>query len=300
MRRLLYTLFMALAVLLGQVPAAHAQRAVGRYRPSAGQAGKDAVWMPTSAASMEGMFRMAGLTSGELLVELGAGDGRVSIAAAERYGVRARGVEYDSQLVALARDEAARAGVSDRVSFVEGDLFDADLADADVVAFYLMPHINARLRPKLLALKPGTRVLSQSFGMGDWRPDRRLMRAGRESFLWIVPARVAGRWRLVHDDGQRLELTLWQQHQFVGGVARRGARTQRLVRAQLCGVCLHFVLDVRSAGRGEYVGYVEQAEHGCMRGTVRTADGAVMAWTAARVSTFARDARFGAGSAHAA
>lgn len=280
MWRLLYTLFMALAVLLGQVPTAHAQRPPGRYRPTAGQAGKDVVWMPTAQASLDGMFAMARLTPADRFVELGSGDGRVSITAAQQFGVRALGVEYDPQLVSLARHHAEAAGVSDRVSFIEGDLFDVDLSSADVISLYLLPHLNLKLRPRLLALPAGTRVISQSFGMGDWRPDERRMRSGSESFLWIVPAKVEGEWCLKHEDGDSVQLALRQHYQFIVGTARRGRGALRLIDPRLSGAHIRFVLASRPEGRREYVGRIEGDR---MDGTVRRAGRAPTAWSASRV-----------------
>ncbi len=281
MWRLLYTLFMALAVLLGQVPNAQAQRPPGRYRPTVGQPGKDVVWVPTAQASLDGMLTMARLTAGDRLVELGSGDGRVSIAAAQRFGVHALGIEYDPGLVALARHNAEAAGVADRVAFLEADLFGVDLSSADVIALYLLPHLNLKLRPKLLSLPAGTRVLSQSFGMGDWRPDGRLMRAGSESFFWIVPAQVQGEWRLRHEDGDSLQLALRQHYQFIVGTARRGRqRTQRLIGPRLAGADIRFVIATWGEGRREYVGRVER---GRMHGTMRVIGGASTSWTASRI-----------------
>lgn len=280
MWRLLYTLFMALAVLLGQVPNAHAQRSPGRYRPTAGQAGKDVVWMPTAQASLDGMLAMARLTPADRFVELGSGDGRVSITAARQFGVHALGVEYDPELVTLARHHAEAAGVADRVSFVEADLFDVDLSSADVISLYLLPHLNLKLRPKLLALPAGTRIVSQSFGMGEWRPDQRRMRSGNESFLWIVPAKVEGEWWLKHEDGDSVQLALRQHYQFIVGTARCEGGPVRLIDPRVSGAHIRFVLASRPAGRREYVGRIEGDR---MHGTVQRAGGALTAWSASRV-----------------
>lgn len=280
MWRLLYTLFMALAVLLGQVPNAQAQRPLGRYRPTLGQAGKDVVWVPTAQASLDGMLAMARLTAADRFIELGSGDGRVSIAAAQRFGARALGIEYEPDLVTLARHNAEVAGVADRVAFVEADLFDVDLCGADVIGLYLLPHLNLKLRPKLLDLPAGTRIVSQSFGMGDWRPDARSMRAGRQAFLWIVPAKVEGDWHLAHEGGDSLQLALRQHYQFIVGAARHGAEAVRLRDPRLSGAHIQFVLATRAEGRRQYVGRIED---GRMHGTVRAAGAAPTSWTAWRI-----------------
>jgi len=167
------------------------------YRPLVGQAGKDVMWVPTLDALLLPMLELAQLRAGDLLYDLGSGDGKIPIVAAQRYGVRAVGIEYDAKLAALAQRNAERAGVTDRVRMVHGDIFREDFSAATVLTLYLGEALNEKLRPTILAMRPGTRVVSNSFGMGLWEPDRTVRLPGQNpAFLWIVPARVDGAWTL--------------------------------------------------------------------------------------------------------
>jgi SAM-dependent methyltransferase len=164
------------------------------YEPQVGQGGKDVVWVPTPPALVEKMLDMAKVTPDDVVYDLGSGDGRLVIAAARDFGARGAGVEIDPKLVALSTENARRAGVTDRVTFREGNLFEMDLTPATVVTLYLSPELNQRLRPKLLReLRPGARIVSHDYGMGDWMPahSARMEVRGRVShiYLWLVPAR---------------------------------------------------------------------------------------------------------------
>jgi protein-L-isoaspartate O-methyltransferase len=276
----LRALFMALAVLVVQMPATHAQRAPVRYRPSVGQVGKDAVWVPTPQALVARILTMAKLTSKDFVVDLGSGDGRIVIAAARDFGVRALGIEYDPDMVALSRRNAREAGVAARVKFIQADLFDTDLRHADVVIMYLMPHLLARLRPRLQQLQPGTRLVSLSFGMSDWQPDERVARDGRHAYFWIVPAKVAGDWQLSDERGENIQLALMQQHQFISGLARCEGASVKLRKPALSGAHIRFVIATRWGEKREYVGEVDGDG---MRGTFHTASGAGGQWTARRI-----------------
>jgi SAM-dependent methyltransferase len=210
-------------VLLLAVPSfaavrAHAQvteKAPQTFTPHSGQSGKDVVWVPTPQGTVDRMLDIAGVTAKDHLVDLGSGDGVTVIAAAKR-GATAMGVEFNPEMVALAEQRAREAGVSRTATFVRGDLFEADLSKATVVTLFLLPDLNVRLRPKLLELAPGTRVVSNTFGMGDWEPDVRETRAECSSWcsvlMWIVPAKVAGAWRLGTQD-----LVLEQKYQDLSG-----------------------------------------------------------------------------------
>jgi SAM-dependent methyltransferase len=191
------------------------------YRPQRGQEGKDVVWAPTEESMVRRMLELAALRSDDKLYDLGSGDGRIPIAAAKLFGATAVGIEYDRDLVAHARCLAAAEGVAERVTFVEGDLFEADFGDATVVTLYLLPELNVRLRPKLLALEPGTRVVSYSFTIGDWEPDASVDSFGDGSaYLWIVPANVHGSWRFRAARGRgAFSLELEQVFQNVRGSA---------------------------------------------------------------------------------
>lgn len=199
---------------------------------------------------VELMLDMAGAGPGDYVIDLGAGDGRIVITAALR-GAAGHGVELDRERVELARRRARAAEVDDRAAFRHGDVFDADLRGATIVTLYLMPEVNLRLRPKLLAeLPPGTRVLSNSFDMGAWQPDRRAQ--GRTSggiLMWVVPARVAGAWRLAAN-GATFELDIAQQFQEIEVSLRRAGRELHVLSATLSGEHIAF-----SAGDG-YSRYV--------------------------------------------
>lgn len=252
------------------------------YRPDWGQTGKDAVWVPTPASLLDDILDMARIAPGDRLLDLGAGDGRILIGAAQR-GASAVGVEFDPELVRYARRRVREAGVADRVRVRRADLFAMRLDGADVITFYLMPHLNLRLRPKLLALAPGTRLVSQSFGMGEWRPDAQVMRDGRQAFLWIVPAQAAGTWRLQHDEGDEppMQLRLAQRFQYIEGEAMRNARTLPLREGRLRGAGISFVLGRLGAGRWHYEGRVIG---NTMCGTALAADGRCHTWYARRLS----------------
>lgn len=208
-------------------PAAWAQPAAtanSTYKPSVGQSGKDVVWVPTSQSLVDRMLDMVKLTPDDRLVDLGSGDGRLVITAAKR-GATARGIEFNPDMVALSRRAAAAEGVATRATFEKADIFQSDFSNATVVTLFLLPDLNLRLRPKLLDMKPGTRVVSNTFDMGDWEPDEALQGAENcaghcTAYKWIVPAKVAGTWKLADK-----ELSLTQTFQKVQGTMRDGGNT---------------------------------------------------------------------------
>jgi hypothetical protein len=185
------------------------------FEPTSGQAGKDVVWVPTPQATVDKMLELARLTPQDYLIDLGSGNGITVISAAKK-GATAVGVEFNPDMVALSKKLALEAGVSGKATFLQGDLFEADLSKATVITLFLLPDINLQLRPKLLGLKPGTRVVSNSFDMGDWQPDVRETSEPCTSWCtamsWVVPAKVDGTWQL----GSQT-LTLSQQYQMVTG-----------------------------------------------------------------------------------
>jgi hypothetical protein len=207
-------------------PAA-APAANDQYEPQVFQPGKDVVWVPTSATLAERMLDLAKVTAKDYVIDLGSGDGRTVITAAKR-GARALGIEYNPDLVELSRRIAEREGVSERARFEKADLFETDFSQATVITMFLLPDINLKLRPKLLEMKPGTRVVSNSFTMGDWEADETVTidnATGCENswctaLLWIVPARVHG----THQVKQG-ELVLEQNFQNVTGTLRKNGRT---------------------------------------------------------------------------
>nr|WP_233582775.1 methyltransferase domain-containing protein [Candidimonas sp. SYP-B2681] len=193
-----------------------AQPATATYQPNEGQEGKDVIWVPTPQSLVEKMLDIAKAAPNDYLIDLGSGDGRTVITAARR-GIRAHGIEYNPDLVALSRENAAKAGVADKATFATADLFETDLSQAQVITMFLLPSLNIKLRPRLLDLQPGTRIVSNSFTMGDWKPDETVTitencRHWCTALLWIVPAKVEGSWRV---GGQVLKLN--QEYQTVSG-----------------------------------------------------------------------------------
>jgi hypothetical protein len=229
------------------VGAAYAQQ----FEPQVGQSGKDVVWVPTPQALVDRMLDMANVRPGDFLMDLGSGDGRTVITAAKR-GVRAMGVEYNPKMVELSQRNAEKAGVSKLATFVRGDLFEADLSKATVITLFLLPDINLRLRPKILDLKPGTRVVSNSFDMGDWQADQNVQANENctswcRAHFWLVPAKVAGTWKLP-DGGS---LTLEQKYQYVTGSLRHGTYSSPVVSGKVTADVISF-----TAGTTQYTGRV--------------------------------------------
>lgn len=190
---------LAAAGLLGpaalQAQAPRATLADGAYEPRRGQSGKDVIWIPTPDALVTRMLRLAQLTPQDQLIDLGSGDGKIVLAAA-REGARGLGIEYNPELVELSRRRARQAGLAERARFERADIFESDFSQASVITLYLLPHLNLRLRPRLLALKPGTRIVSHEFRMGRWRPDETSRVDPASLHLWLVPANVGGTWEL--------------------------------------------------------------------------------------------------------
>ena len=211
------------------------------YQPRLRQPGKDVMWLPTPEPMVERMLAMAKTTSADVVYDLGAGDGRLPIAAAQKFGANAVGIEYDRDLAALARRNAERAGVAGKVTIVHGDIFKEDFSHATVVTLYLLPDLNQQLRPQLLAMKPGTRVVSHAWDMGEWEPDATQRAGDGEAFLWIVPARAEGRWALRDDAGFfNAELTLSQRFQRVGGTLNLRGNLQPVLGPYVEGDILGF------------------------------------------------------------
>jgi len=219
------------------------------YRPRSGQPGKDVIWVPTPDALVTQMLRAAKTTAKDLVYDLGAGDGKIAIAAAKEFGARAVGIEYNPDLAALARRNAERAGVADRVTIVTGDIFKDDFSHATVVTMYLLPELNLRLRPLLLRMTPGTRVVSHSFHMGEWEADEALNLDTRDAFLWVVPADVAGRWQFKEKEGSwEARVDIDQRFQRIGGTLTRGNTTRLLLGATIAGAQLAFTFADSDGG----------------------------------------------------
>ena len=194
------------------------------FEPTVGQEGKDVVWVPTPQALVDKMLDMAKVTSKDYVMDLGSGDGRTVITAAKR-GAHATGIEYNPEMVRLSQANAKKEGVADRAEFRKADLFQTDLSKATVITMFLLPDINLKLRPKLLKLKPGTRVVSNTFTMGDWKPDQTGSPDNCDgswctALLWIIPAQVAGAYKTPQG-----EVTLKQHFQMLSGTMRAGGKT---------------------------------------------------------------------------
>ena len=196
--RLPFALYLAAVTVAGAALAQ--QPAQQEYVPKRGQAGKDVVWVPTEQALVDKMLDMAKAAPGDYVIDLGSGDGRTVITAARR-GIKAHGIEYNPNMVALSKRNAEKAGVSDKATFVQGDIFQSDFSQATVLTLFLLPQLNVKLRPIILKMKPGTRVVSNTFDMGDWEADSTVQLPPDcysfcRAFLWIVPAQVDGTWKL--------------------------------------------------------------------------------------------------------
>jgi hypothetical protein len=265
--------YVSCTILLLCMVGAEAQTSPG-YEPESGQEGKDVVWVPTPQALVDRMLDMAKVTPDDYLVDLGSGDGRTVITAAKR-GVRALGVEYNPDLVALSKRAAAQEGVEDKATFVEGDLFQTDFSDASVVTLFLLQELNLRLRPTLLDMNAGTRVVSNTFDMAEWKPDDQVKADENctsycTAFLWIVPAKVEGTWRF--PDG---ELTLKQTFQFVSGNLILDGKEQPIADGRLNGEILSFTV-----GDSSYTAHISGESMRIAPVTGRQQD----AWTATRRS----------------
>jgi Methyltransferase domain len=229
---------------------AHAQPAKQEFEPRVGQEGKDVIWVPTPQALVEKMLDMGKVTAKDFVIDLGSGDGRTVITAAKR-GVKARGIEYNPDMVELSKRNAAKAGVSDKAQFVKADLFESDFSQATVITMFLLPDINMRLRPKILDLKPGTRIVSNTFTMGDWKADDTVTVTDDcasycTAYLWIVPAKVEGTWRLPQG-----ELALKQTFQVISGSLKNGSNVVQIANGKLNGNQITF-----NAGGSSYTGRV--------------------------------------------
>jgi SAM-dependent methyltransferase len=243
-----------------------AQPAKKDFEPYSGQAGKDVVWVPTPQALVDRMLDMAKITAADVHYDLGSGDGRTVITAAKRGG-KAYGIEYNPDMVALARRNAQKEGVADKAIFKQGDIFTdeakKDYTQASVITLFLLPDLNVKLRPILLDMKPGVRVVSNSFTMGEWKEDEKIAAGGDCSswctaYLWIVPAKVAGNWKT-----SRGNLTLKQEFQMLSGTF--GANNVVLKDAKMNAYDISF-----NAGGTQYNGRVNGDT---MEGTYKGTDG---------------------------
>jgi hypothetical protein len=212
------------------------------FVPYVGQAGKDVIWVPTPPELVNKMLEIAGVTEKDYLIDLGSGDGRTVIAAA-KMGARALGIEYNPDMVEISKKKAEEAGVSMRTKFIRADLFEYDLSEATVITMFLLPEINMKLRSRLLDLKPGTRIVSNTFTMGDWEPDNETMTDGNldswyTALMWVIPAKIDGIWNL----GPGI-LTIHQEFQMVFGTLKTDDKTSIITGGRLNGNMITFSVD---------------------------------------------------------
>jgi SAM-dependent methyltransferase len=265
----IFLLVLTLSLLsFNTIPNTNAQE----YEPSVGQAGKDVIWVPTPESLVEAMLDAAKVTSADFVMDLGSGDGRIVIAAAKR-GAQAMGIEYNPDMVKLSKQRAAEAGVSDKASFVNADIFESDYSKATVVTMYLLPNLNLKLRPALLNLKPGTRIVSNSFTMGDWEADQTISKEGRTGYLWIVPAKVEGLWTW-EEKSEPARLQLTQNFQKIEGTLTVNGNSGPILNAQLRGDLINF-----SWGKQNYSGRISPDG---IQGEAESQNGKTK-WSAARV-----------------
>ena len=210
-----------------------------KYKPRVGQEGKDVVWVPTSNELLALMLKTAKVTPNDLVYDLGSGDGRIAIAAAKDFGARSVGIEYNPEMAKLAQRNADRSGVSDRVKIINGDIFKEDFSKATVVTMYLLPDLNMALRPTILKMKPGTRVASHAFNMGDWEADIEIDASAR-AYYWVVPAKVDGEWLITGLEPNKTVLKLSQHYQKIGGTLQIGNESQPILNPKLEGATLSF------------------------------------------------------------
>jgi precorrin-6B methylase 2 len=244
------------------------------FVPEVGQKGKDVIWVPTPPELVNTMLSIAKVTPEDYVIDLGSGDGRTVIAAA-KLGAHALGIEYNPDMVSLSRRNAVKDGVSDKTEFIEADLYEYDLSKATVITMFLLPEINLRLRPRLLDLKPGTRIVSNTFTMGEWDPDYEVTaeenwNSWNTALLWIIPAKVDGTWKIGQD-----ELVIKQDFQMIYGTLNVKGKPSSMTDGRLNGNGITF-----RVGKALYLGKVDGNK---MLGTVTTEDNK-SDWYATKIS----------------
>lgn len=268
---LAFCLLMIASVVFGQAQAGSAE-----FTPVEGQAGKDVIWVPTSQTLVDKMLDLAKVTAKDYLIDLGSGDGRLVISAAKR-GARALGIEYNPDMVELSKRNAIKEGVADKAQFIRADIFKSDFSQATVITMFLLTSINLQLRPQILNLRPGTRIVSNTFTMEDWEADEIAnVEEGEKcsnyctALLWIVPAKAEGKWKL--PQGQ---LSLNQNFQMISGTLNSQQKNTTITNGRLNGDRILF-----TAGNTEYTGRVNG---NAMEGTFKSG-GITNNWSAVRMS----------------
>jgi hypothetical protein len=233
----------------------------------------DVHFVPTPMEVVDRMLQMADLKKGEFLIDLGSGDGRIPIHAVKKYGAKALGVDLDPRRLKEASENARKENVQDEVTFRLQNLFETDLSQANVISMYLLSSINMKLRPKLLELRPGTRIVSHAFNMGDWTPDQHERVEGRNAYMWTVPARIEGRWQITAG-GNKFPLEIKQQFQRFEGTARLADKEIPVRDGRLRGSGISFTIEMDGKPRT----FTGEVNNGAMVGTGSDAG----AWNAAR------------------
>lgn len=272
-----FLLVLCLSIMAAVCVFAQAPPEKEEYQPTIGQVGKDVIWLPTAQALAGKMLNLAQVTSQDYVIDLGSGDGRIVITAAKR-GARALGIEYNPDLVELSNRNAAREGVADKAKFIKADLFESDFSAATVITMFLLPELNLQLRPVILDLKPGTRIVSNSFDMGEWTADQSVEVSRDEgcdnnycqAFLWIVPAKVEGTWKLPQG-----ELKLRQSYQMISGDLNSSTDRISIADGRLSGDRISFRI-----GDAHYTGRIIGAT---MEGTFTSGKNNAK-WSASRVA----------------
>ena len=253
-----------------------------KFEPQVGQAGKDVIWVPTPDEVVDRMLTMAQTGPNDIHYDLGAGDGKIAIAAAKKFGAKATGIEYNPDMAKHANANAQTAGVADvgpsKATIRQGDIFATNFSDATVITLYLLPALNMKLRPTILAMRPGTRVVSHSFTMEDWEPDETSAMDGRRAYFWVVPASVMGTWQL-DAGGQKTELSIDQTFQKINGSVKLGATQGGLRDARLSGFNIAFTYLDQAGVRRDFTGTVSG---GRMEGSFRDDKGGQGRWSATK------------------
>lgn len=270
------------------VPLGHGYVAGGSFvELSSGKEPKlDVPFVPTPEEVVETMLRVAGVNKDDVLYDLGCGDGRIVVTAAGKYGVRATGVDLDPQRISESNDNARKARVADRVRFMQRDLFTMDISDATVMTLYLLPSVNLKLRPKFLTeLRPGTRIVSHDFDMGDWKADQTIEVSGHTVYYWVIPANVSGTWNGKSGKGKdNHTLRLTQQFQKVSGTLTVRGKEMPLKGVSLTGGALEFTADGGIDGIKAPVRFKGRVEGNTIRGSIKadTGKGNTLGWSARR------------------
>lgn len=259
--------------LIVSIPYAQDNKQVSNFQPESGQGGKDVIWVPTPQVLVDKMLDMAKVTSADYVMDLGSGDGRLVISAAKR-GANAIGIEYNQEMVELSKQNAVKEKVGNKAKFIQADLFKADLSKATVITLFLLTDLNLRLRPQLLELRPGTRIVSNTFSMEEWEPDETVIlkedcNSWCKAYLWIIPAKAGGNWKL--DQG---DLILTQDFQMLSGKLKNGSKSYDISDGKLSGDMINF-----KANGEDYSGIVA----GNTIQGIRIKNGISQKWSASRM-----------------